>query len=90
MGRIRKCEPCGCSDWLSKLNALWNRCQEMITRIHFNGTTYGPDGEGLVDLGNLAPGADLEDQGGYYTLLIYDTTMVSLSDRTDYWEITVS
>ena len=90
MGRIRKCEPCGCSDWRSKLNEIWNRCQEMITGIHFNGTTYGPDGTGLVDLGDLSPGADITDNTTYYTLTIYDADMVSLNDRATYWEITVS
>jgi hypothetical protein len=66
-----------------------SRLGSIVRRIHFNGHWFVPDGNGDVDLGDFAPGADIQDQGTYYTLLIYDTDMVALSDRGTYWEVTV-
>ena len=89
MGRIVKdCDPC-CNDWKSQVRELWNRYQEVVKKIRLNGSTRAPDGNGLVDLGSISPGAEIVDMTNYYTLQIFSGELVALNDQGTYWEISV-
>lgn len=72
-----RCRPRGAAEdccqtaILDKLNYIMSRVDSMATAVRVNGQTSYPDGNGLIDLGDIG-GVDAEiiDQGTYYTLEI--------------------
>jgi hypothetical protein len=90
MGRISLVEQFDNKTVIAQILRLFERTKGVVKEISFNGESYTADEEGGLDLGNIAPGADLVDQLTYWTLVIYDADTVSLTDKTDYWELTVS
>lgn len=81
---------CGCGGLADRISQMWERLQETITAIRFNGEVVHPDGAGLADLGDFAPGARLEDLGEYSLLTILDADFVALIEEDGYWTLRVT
>lgn len=90
MGRISLVEQFDNKTVIAQILRLFEKTKGVVKEISFNGESYTADEEGELDLGTIAPGADLVDQLTYWTLVIYDADTVSLTDKLDYWELTVS
>lgn len=43
----------GCSSWKDKIAGIWERVQYIVRAVKVNGTIHWPDGNGVVDLGEI-------------------------------------
>ena len=90
MGRISLVEQYDNKTVIAQILRLFDRTKIMTKRITVNGDTYSADENGDVDLGILSSGAGLVDHTTYYTLQIFDTDLISLTDEGTYYELYVS
>jgi len=87
---IKKQNDCCCTSWKDIVKQLWEKYQEIIKVIRFNGKDYYPNGDGRVEIPVRIGGAiSLTDMETYWTLAVVESETATLTEGEHYWTLEV-